>query len=85
PMPAIGYQKPQRLTALGRLKRKSCYTSLLLIGVFLLALFVGLMIGFRNKLDDDDDLDDDSGRAGSNQLFREAASHPAETSIYHWS
>lgn len=85
PMPAIGYQKPERPTTLDRLRRKSCYTTLLLIGVFLLALFVGLMIGFRDKLDDEDP-DDDPRRSGKSQLFREAGSHPpAETTMSHWS
>ena len=73
-MPAIGYQKPERPTTLDRLRRKSCYTTLLLIGVFLLALFVGLMIGFRDQLDDEDEPEEDR-RSGSNQLYREAENH----------
>lgn len=87
PMPAIGYQKPERPTTLERLRRKSCYTTLLLIGVFLLALFVGLMIGFREKLDDEEP-EDDVRRSGSNQLFREAGSDPPSettTTIHYWS
>lgn len=77
PMPAIGYQKPERLTTLERLRRKSCYTTLLLIGVFLLALFVGLMIGFRDKLDDEPPPEDDDGRrSDDNQLFKEAGNLP---------
>lgn len=81
PMPALGYQKPERPTTLDRLRRKSCYTTLLLIGVFLLALFVGLMIGFRDKLDDEDPPDEDNRRSDDNQLFKEAGNVPPSVTV----
>ncbi|SPO03898.1 uncharacterized protein DNG_06581 [Cephalotrichum gorgonifer] len=75
PMPAISYQKPEHQSRLARLRRKSCYTTILLVGVFLLALFVGLMIGFRDKLDDDDG-EDETKRPGNNQLFKDPEPYP---------
>lgn len=57
-MPGIGYQKQDiavHQSRLNRLRRRSCYITLVLIGIFILAVFVGLMIGFRDKLDDNND------------------------------
>lgn len=68
-MPAMGYHKPDALATqsrLKRLRRRSCYITLLLIGVFVLAIFVGLMIGFRDKLDDSKK---EQGQKGSPQML----------------
>lgn len=79
-MPAISYQKPERpRTLLEKLRQKSCYTTLLLIGVFLLALFVGLMIGFRDKLDDDEP--EETRRPGTNQLYRGVGDDPPSETV----
>lgn len=81
PMPAISYQKPEHQTRLARLRRKSCYMTLLLVGVFLLALFVGLMIGFRDKLDDDGDEAEETRRPGNNQLYKGAGGFPPSETV----
>jgi hypothetical protein len=80
-MPAISYhQKPEPRSRLARMRRKSCYMTLLLVGVFLLALFVGLMIGFRDKLDDDDEPAQETRRPGNNQLYKGPGDlRPSET------
>lgn len=57
--PPMGYQ-----SRFDNLRRRSWFVSFVLMGLFLLALFVGLMIGFRGKFDDDDDNNSRSPRPG---------------------